>query len=94
MADARPDDPRARFGLAVEYLSAGRIEEGVEALRAYLEVADDEGNAWGRLASALTELGRDDEARAAWEKGIDVALAHGHPTMADEFRAALEEQGR
>lgn len=91
MAEARPDDPRARFGLAVEYLSAGRTEDGVDALRSYLEIAEDEGNAWGRLASALAELGRADEARAAWEKGIEVSLAHGHPTMAEEFRAALEE---
>lgn len=91
MAEARPDDPRARFGLAVEYLSAGRTEEGVGALRAYLDVADDQGNAWGRLASALADLGRSDEARAAWERGIEVSLAHGHPTMAEEFRAALEE---
>jgi Tfp pilus assembly protein PilF len=91
MAEARPGDPRARFGLAVEYLSAGRTEEGVEALRAYLEIADDEGNAWGRLASALADLGRGDEARQAWERGIEVSLAHGHPTMAEEFRAALAE---
>ncbi len=91
MAEARPDDPRARFGLAVEYLSAGRTEEGVDALRSYLEIAEDEGNAWGRLAAALAELGRHDEARAAWRRGIEVSLAHGHPTMAEEFRTALEE---
>lgn len=91
MVEARPDDPRARFGLAVEYLSSGRTEDGVDALRAYLEVADDEGNAWGRLAAALADLGRTEEAREAWEKGIEVSLAHGHPTMAEEFRAALEE---
>jgi len=91
MVEGRPDDPRARFGLAVEYLSAGRTAEGVDALEAYLEIADDEGNAWGRLAGALLELGRVDEARAAWQRGIEVSLAHGHPTMAEEFRAALEE---
>ena len=91
MAAARPDDPRARFGLAVEFLSAGRAEEGVEALRTYLDIADDEGNAWGRLASALLDLDRPNEAREAWTKGIEVSLAHGHPTMAEEFQAALEE---
>lgn len=91
MVEARPGDARARFGLAVEYLTAGRTEDGVEALRSYLEIARDEGNAWGRLASALVELGRIGEAREAWEKGIEVSLAHGHPTMAEEFRAALEE---
>ncbi|MDT8369561.1 MAG: tetratricopeptide repeat protein [Longimicrobiales bacterium] len=90
LAEARPDDPRARFGLAIELLSAGRTAEGVDELRAYLEVGKDEGNAWGRLAAALVELGRVEEAIAAWERGIDVALDHGHPTMAEEFRMALE----
>ncbi|HKK92801.1 MAG TPA: tetratricopeptide repeat protein [Longimicrobiales bacterium] len=91
MVESRPDDPRARFGLAVEYLSSGRTEEGVAALRSYLDIGTDEGNAWGRLASALVELDRPEEAREAWEKGIEVSLTHGHPTMAEEFRAALGE---
>lgn len=91
MVENRPDDPRARFGLAVELLSAGRVEEGVETLTAYLAMGTDEGNAWGRLASALVELGRPDEARAALERGIEVSLQHGHPTMAEEFTAQLED---
>ena len=93
MVENRPDDPRARFGLAVELLSAGSTEEGVEALTAYLEMGSDEGNAWGRLASALVDLGRGDEARAALERGVEVSLQHGHPTMAEEYRARLEEFG-
>jgi len=91
MVESRPDDPRARFGLAVEYLSSGRTEEGIQALRSYLDIGSDEGNAWGRLASALIELGRPEEAREAWTKGIEVSVANGHPTMADEFRAALDD---
>ena len=35
-------------------------------LRAYLDLAEDEGNAWGRLAEALTALGRVDEAADAY----------------------------
>ncbi len=89
LLEKRPDDQRLRFGLAVEYLSEGRLEEAVEELRTYLESADDEGNAWGRLGQALRELGRDEEARAAYRRGVEVAEAHGHPTMADEFRAEL-----
>ncbi len=91
MVESRPDDPRARFGLALEYLGAGRREEGVAALRAYLERTDDEGNAWGRLASALREMGDVEGARQAWTTGIEAALRHGHPTMASEFEQALEE---
>lgn len=91
MLGNRPDDSRLRFGLALEYLSAGRTEDGVRELRTYLEHTDDEGNGWGRLGAALHDLGREDEARDAFETGIASALRHGHPTMADEFRETLED---
>lgn len=91
MLERRPDDARLRFGLALEYLSAGRTEEGVEQLRSYLDSADDEGNAWGRLGHALKELGRHAEAREALKKGMEAAHRHAHPTMVEEFRMTLED---
>ena len=90
MARSRPDDARLRFGLALEYLGRGRTGDAVVELRAYLERADDEGNAWGRLGAALRELGRDDEAKEAYRRGRDEALRHGHPSMAAEFEDVLE----
>ena len=91
MLAKRPDDPRLRFGLALECLNGGALEEGVEHLRAYLSSTEDEGNAWGRLGAALRDLGREDEAREAYRTGIAKAEAHGHPTMAEEFREILED---
>ncbi|HSG49792.1 MAG TPA: tetratricopeptide repeat protein [Longimicrobiales bacterium] len=91
MLAARPADARLRFGLALEYLREGALEEAVAELRTYLAAASDEGNAWGRLGAALAELGRAAEAREAYEAGILAAERHGHPTMAEEFRQALEE---
>lgn len=91
MLERRPGDARLRFGLALEHLTAGRTEDGVRELRAYLDASEDEGNAWGRLGAALRELGRDGEAREAYEKGVEAALRHGHPTMAEEFREVLED---
>jgi len=90
MLERRPDDSRLRYGLAVEYLSAGRTEEGIRELRTYLEASDDEGNGWGRLGAALRETGREDEAREAYRTGIEAAERHQHPTMAEEFREVLE----
>lgn len=89
LLERRPDDPRLRFGLALEYLNTDRLAEGVDQLRAYLAATDDEGNAWGRLGDALFRLGHHDEARAAYERGIAAAEAHGHPSMAEEFREVL-----
>jgi predicted Zn-dependent protease len=91
MLGNRPDDTRLRFGLALEYLKAGRAEDGVRELRRYLDEADDEGNGWGRLGAALKELGREEEAREAYETGVAAAERHGHPTMAEEFRETLED---
>lgn len=90
MLEKRPDDPRLRFGLALEYLNAGRTEEGVRELRAYLDATDDEGNAWGRLGAELRRAGREEEAKDAYRRGIDAAYRHGHPTMAAEFEEILE----
>lgn len=85
-----PSVARARFGYANELLRAERWDDAVVELRAYLELSEDEGNAWGRLAEALTKLGRVDEAADAYLTGIEQSLKHGHTGMADDFQAALE----
>ena len=91
MLGNRPDDSRLRFGVALEYLKAGRTQDGIRELRRYLDEADDEGNGWGRLGAVFMELGRDDEAVDAYRRGVESAERHGHPTMADEFREVLED---
>jgi hypothetical protein len=35
--------------------------------------------------------GRADEARAAYARGIEIARAHGHPSMAAEFEEVLAD---
>lgn len=76
--------------MALEHERLGNWAEVVEQLEAYLASSDDEGNAWGRLARALRQLGRDEEAREALKKGIEAANRHGHPTMAMELEEELE----
>jgi Flp pilus assembly protein TadD len=85
-----PSEPRARYGYANELYRAERWEEAAVELRAYLDLADDEGNAWGRLGDALRRLGRVDEAADAYLTGIDQSERFGHHGMADEFRASIE----
>jgi predicted negative regulator of RcsB-dependent stress response len=41
----------------------------------------------------LAHLGRKDEARAAYEKGIAQSEKHGHSGMADDIRLTLMQLG-
>lgn len=91
MLETDPENTMVRFGLANEYLKAERYTEAVTELETYLARADDEGAAYGMLARALQKLGRDEEARQALEQGIVAADAHGHPSMAEDYRMTVEE---
>ena len=64
-----PDNPTGLLALANEYQKAGRDEDEAAILERYLAVqSDDEGNAYARLGNVLSNLGRTDEARAAYER--------------------------
>lgn len=90
MLVADPENTMVRFGLANELLKAERFPEAIEALNIYLQQADDEGAAYGMLARACERTGERAKAQAAYEKGIQTALAHNHPSMAEDYRMTLE----
>jgi predicted Zn-dependent protease len=79
------------FGLAKEYEKVGQSQEMIETLERYLAIADDEGNAFGMLARAYETANQRDQAKETYQRGIVAATAHGHPSMAEEYRSALEE---
>ena len=58
------------FGLAKEYEKAGLNQELVEILDRYLASSDDEGNAYGMLASAYEKMGDRGKAREAYQRGV------------------------
>jgi len=77
------------FGLAKEYEKLGADPDLIETLDRYIELSDDEGNAFGMLARAYERTGQRDKAKDAYQRGITAAVAHGHPGMADEYRMTL-----
>jgi predicted Zn-dependent protease len=91
MVGREPSNAIARYMLANEYWKAGLHEKVVEQTRVYLQLKDDEGAAYRMLGQALEQLNRHEEARQAFEQGVEQALKHGHPGMADEFRQYVEE---
>ena len=87
-----PDNTMVMFGLAKEYEKAGDDAKVIETLERYLAAADDEGNAYGILARAFERTKQSDKARAAYQGGVEAASSHGHPSMAEEYRAILEAE--
>ena len=90
MLESDPDNTMVLFGLANEYQKAEDWQKTIETLENYLSKADDEGAAYGMLARAYEKTGDREKAREAYEKGVDISLAHGHPSMAQDYRMTLD----
>ena len=90
MLASDPDNTMVMFGLAKEYEKLGRWRDIIRVLEGYLANADDEGNAYGTLANAYLQNGDREKAIEIYKKGIDVSMAHGHPSMANEYRMILD----
>jgi predicted Zn-dependent protease len=80
------------FGLAKEYEKTGQTPEMIETLERYLAISDDEGNAFGMLARAYETAGQREKAKESYQRGIAAASAHGHPSMAEEYRSIVESE--
>ena len=92
MLVADPANTAVLFGLAKEYEKAGDDPKLIETIHRYLAAADDEGNAYGMLGAAYSRTKQPEKARAAYERGVDVSAAHGHPGMAEEYRQILTSE--
>src|SRR5687767_8655627 len=90
MLETEPNDTMVMFGLAKEYEKLGEHAQVITLLEEYLTKADDEGNAYGMLANAYALSGQREKAVETYKRGIDVSMAHGHPSMANEFRMTLD----
>src|SRR5262245_49913909 len=90
MLESDPDNAMVLFGLANEYQKLEDWEKTIETLVTYLAKADDEGAAYGMLAKAYEHVGNREKAREIYEKGIEVSNAHGHPSMAQDYRMTID----
>lgn len=90
MLASDPSNAMVMFGLAKEYEKTSDHQKVIDLLEKYLAEADDEGNAYGVLANAYLQSGDREKAIETYKKGIDVSMAHGHPSMANEYRMTLD----
>ena len=90
MIAANPGDSFARYGLAMEYVKAGSLQEAVDEFTGLLAANPKYPAAYFHGGQALEKLGKLDEARAMYTKGIEVTTAMGDQHTRSELQAALD----
>ncbi len=88
-----PADTLARYGLAMELVRQGRYAEAVEQYRALMEAQPDYSAAYFHGGQALERLGRLDEAREFYRRGIEVTGRSGDRHAQEEMQTALDLLG-
>jgi len=90
MLDRNPADSFARYGLAMELANSGNLEEAVREYRELLQNDQSYAAAYYHGGQALEKLGRLEEARELYEKGIEVTTRSGDLKTRDELQAAVD----
>jgi len=89
MVEQNPADGFSRYGLAIEYVNLGELPTAVEQFRLLLEHNPTYAAAYFHGGQTLEKLGRIEEAKAIYSKGIDVTTQTGDAHTRSELQAAL-----
>ena len=93
MLAANPGDSFARYGLAMEYANSGALETAVAEFRNLLAANPKYVAAYYHGGQALEKLGRVEEARAIYSRGVEVSAEVGDAHTREELQAALDILG-
>jgi Flp pilus assembly protein TadD len=85
-----PSDPFLRYGLAMEYVSAGDDEGAVRCFHELFAAAPDYVAAYMQAGQALARLGRTAEAKDVFRQGIERATRQGDQHAAGEMEGMLD----
>ena len=77
MVGQNPANAFARYGLAMEYANAGALEKAVAEFENLIQHDADYSAAYFHGGQALEKLGRLEDARRMYEKGIEVTIRKG-----------------
>jgi tetratricopeptide (TPR) repeat protein len=89
MVSQDPNNSFARYGLAMELANSGDLSEGVAEFRTLLEHDENYAAAYYHFGQALEKLGEVEQARAVYEKGIEVTTRKGDLHARGEIEGAL-----
>ena len=90
MVEENSQDRFARYGLAMELASQGRLEESLGEFRALISLDPDYVASYLQAGQTMEKLNRVEEAREAYRKGIEVAARKGDMKTRGELESALE----
>jgi tetratricopeptide (TPR) repeat protein len=88
-----PNDSFSRYGLAMAYAAAGDYAQAVEEYRKLLEINPKYVAAYYHGGQALEKLGKRDEAREIYRRGIEVSTQTGDTHTRSELEAVLDLLG-
>jgi len=88
-----PSDTFARYGLAMEYARGGAFAESAAEYKALVDEHPEYVASYYQGGQALERLGRLDEAREFYRRGIAVTTAAGEFHARDQLQAALDSLG-
>lgn len=88
-----PSDMFPRYGLAMEYVRSGDLAAAAQAFNELLAINADYVAAYFHGGQTLEKLGRVEEARALYRRGIDTATRLGDGHARSELEAALGALG-
>jgi Tfp pilus assembly protein PilF len=93
MVEQNPADSFSRYGLAMEYVKSGDL---ITALDHFMQLLNHNPNyaaAYFHGGQALEKLGRIDEAKGLYRRGIEVTSGTGDDHTRSELQAALSMLG-
>jgi len=90
MVAANPADSFARYGLAMEFVKTGKLQDAVEEFKQLLAANPNYPAAYFHGGQTYEKLGDLDQARAMYQKGIEVTTTMGDLHTRSELQAALD----
>lgn len=88
MVSARPDDPFARYGLAMELKKSGEHDEARRSFAMLIEHHPGYVPTYLMYGNFLLELGESEGAAAIFDRGIEAARTAGEDHALSELEAA------
>jgi tetratricopeptide (TPR) repeat protein len=93
MVAQRPNDSFLRYGLAMEYRNSGDLEAAVREFDGLMAADPDYAATYFHAGQTLERLGKLDEAREIYRKGIEVTTRKGEQHALSELQGALDLLG-